>query len=203
MWILRSSPASPFGRKVKVAAAICGLTDRFRVETTDTMNPADPIRSQNPLGKIPALILDNGAVLFDSRVILEWLDHAVGGGVIIPPAPQRFTALTLQALADGIMDASILIVYEHRFRPAEHHHQRWLDHQADKVTRSLAALEEAPPTMDGGPHVGHIALACALGYRDFRFQGAWRAEHPRLVEWLDRFAAAVPAFEESRPPAAS
>lgn len=202
MWILRSSPTSPFGRKVKIAAAICGLTDRLRVETTDTMDPADSIRGQNPLGKIPALILENGAVLFDSPVILEWLDHAAGGGVIIPPGPERFTALTLQALADGIMDASILIFYESRFRPAEKHHQPWLDHQADKVRRSLAALESAPPAIAGTPHVGHIALACALAYRDFRFQGAWRAEHPRLVAWLDRFAAAVPAFEATRPPLA-
>src|SRR5918998_4576470 len=106
MWILKSAPASPFGRKVRIAAALCGFSDRIIVEGTDTTDPADSIRRQNPLGKIPALILENGATLFDSRVIGEFLDAQAGGGIVIPAGAEGFSALTLQALADGVMDAA-------------------------------------------------------------------------------------------------
>ena len=203
MLTLRSSPASPFVRKVRIAAAVLGLEREITVEAADTMSPTDSVRQQNPLGKIPALVLEEGTVLFDSRVILEYLDHRAGGGRIVPTDPKaRFAALRLQALADGLMDASILLIYEGRWRPAEKHEQKWVDHQAGKVARALAALEAAPPALDAPPDVGRIALACALGYRDFRFQGSWRKDHPRLVAWLDNFAAKVPAFAATSPPPA-
>jgi glutathione S-transferase len=148
------------------------------------------------------LVLEDGTVLFDSRVILEYLDHRAGGGRIIPTdANARFAALRLQALADGIMDASVLLVYEGRWRPPERHEPKWVDLQAGKVARALAALEENPPALDATPNVGQIALACALGYRDFRFPGTWRKDHPRLVAWLDAFAGRVPAFAATKPPA--
>ena len=154
----------------------------------------------NPLGKIPSLLDEDGNAYFNSRVILDYLDYRAGGGRIIPSAPAaRFAALRLQALADGMMDASILTVYETRWRPAEKHEAKWLDHQAGKVARGLAALDQAPPPANATPTVGDIALACALGYRDFRFDGAWRADHPRLVNWLDDFAARVPAFAATKP----
>jgi len=199
---LRFSPASPFVRKVRLAALVLGLDDRITKEAGDTMNPADTLRGENPLGKIPTLITDDGTTLFDSRVILEYLDHLAGGGRIIPAAPdRRFPVLRLQALADGILDASVLIIYEGRYRPAEHRVESWVELQAGKVSRAMAALEAAPPAGPGAvPDVGQIALACALGYLDFRFNGEWRATHPRLVAWLDDFAAKVPAFEASRPP---
>jgi glutathione S-transferase len=140
-------------------------------------------------------------VLFDSRVILEYLDHRAGGGRIVPAdATARFAALRLQALADGMMDASILLIYEGRWRPAERHEPKWVDHQAGKVARALAALEAAPPPLDAPLDVGRIALACALGYRDFRFGGGWRQDHPRLVAWLDNFAARIPAYTATSPP---
>jgi glutathione S-transferase len=199
MLILRSSPASPFGRKVRIAAALCGLSERISIEKADTTDPSDSLRQQNPLGKMPVLVLEDGTRLYDSSVIVEWLDHEAGGGVVLPLGPTRFPALVLQALADGIMDASILTLYESRYRPEEKHHQPWLDHQAGKIERALAELEREPPALDARPHVGHIALACALGYRDFRFDGTWRAGHPRLAEWLDRFAAAVLAYEATAP----
>lgn len=199
MPIIRSSPPSPFGRKVKIAAALCGMTDGLTVEPADTADCDDSLRGQNPLGKIPILITDEGTAIYDSRVICEWLDFQAGGGVIIPPGEARFAALILQALADGLMDASILIVYERRFRPEDIHHQPWLDYQADKAARALSALEAAPPAMGDHPHIGHITLACALGYRDFRFDGAWRTGHPGLVAWLDEFAAKVPAFAATKP----
>jgi glutathione S-transferase len=201
MLILRSSPASPFVRKVRIAASVLGLDREITIELADTANPDDTVRRQNPLGKIPALVLEDGMVLFDSRVILDYLDHRAGGGKIVPKdAAARFAALRLQALADGIMDASILLVYEGRWRPAERHEPKWVDHQAGKIARALASLEAAPPQLDAPPNVGQIALACALGYRDFRFAGTWRNEHPRLVVWLDDFAARVPAFAATNPP---
>lgn len=199
--ILRSAAASPFVRKVRIAANILGLDGRITVEPADTVNPADTVRQQNPLGKIPALVLDDGMVLFDSRVILEYLDHLAGGGRIVPTeAAARFAALRLQALADGLMDASILLIYEGRWRDPAKHEPKWVEHQAGKVARTLASLEAAPPALDTPPTVGQIALACALGYQDFRFQGTWRKDHPRLVAYLDAFAAAVPAFAATKPP---
>jgi len=202
MMILRSSPASPFGRKVRIAIALLGFDSETRIEPADTNNVADTLRHQNPLGKIPVVIAEDGVAYYDSRVILEFLDERAGGGRIIPrDGRARLAALRLEALADGILDASILTVYEARWRAHEHHEQKWLEHQAGKVTRALAALEDNPPALDraGLPDVGQIALACALGYRDFRFGGSWRAGHPRLVGWLDDFAARVPAFAATAP----
>jgi glutathione S-transferase len=199
MLTLRHSPSSPFVRKIRIGASVLGLDHEIRIEPADTMNPADSVRQQNPLGKIPALVLEDGTVLFDSRVILEYLDHRAGGGKIIPNEPKaRFAALRLQALADGMTDAQILLIYEGRFRPPEHHVKKWTDYQADKIKRGLEALEADPPTLDAIPNVGQIALACFLGHRDLRFSGDWRAAHAKLVAWLDRFAAKVPAFAETK-----
>ncbi len=196
--ILRSAPPSPYGRKVKLAAAILELSDRIAIVPADTVTDQE-LRKQNPLAKIPVLVLDDGRTLFDSRVILEYLDHLAGGGRILPREPEpRFAALRLQALCDGILDASLLRVYEARYRPQEMHHQPWLDMQAGKAMRGLDALEADPPGLDATPHVGQIALACALGYQDLRFKCAWRASYPKLVAWLDRFAAQVPAFAATK-----
>jgi glutathione S-transferase len=201
MLTLRHSPSSPFVRKIRIAAAVLGLEREIAIDPADTVNPSDSVRQQNPLGKIPALLLEDGTVLFDSRVILEYLDHRAGGGRIIPKdAAARFAALRLQALADGIMDASVLLVYEGRWRPAERHEPKWIELQSGKVARALAALEAAPPALTAVPDVGQIALACALGYRDFRFAGSWRKDHPRLVAWLDDFARRVPSFAATAPP---
>lgn len=197
-FILRSSPPSPFGRKVKIAAALLGLLDRIEIRVADTMDPADTIRNENPLGKIPALVLADGTVLYDSRVVLEYLDHMAGGDGVIPAEPgARFAALRLQALADGMMDAALLRRYETMMRPEGERSAKWDAHQAEKVARGLAALEAAPPALDRVT-VGEIAVACALGYLDLRFEGAWRADHPALVAWLDAFAAKVPAFAATK-----
>jgi glutathione S-transferase len=200
MLTLRFSPSSPFVRKIRIAASVLGLEKDIKAEPAETTSPSDTVRQQNPLGKIPTLVLEDGSTLFDSRVILEYLDHRAGGGRIIPKdATARFAALRLQALADGILDASILQVYEGRFRPAERHEPKWLEHQAGKVARGLAALEAAPPGLGSPPDVGQITVACALGYRDFRFGEGWRKDHPRLVAWLDGFAAKVPAYAATKP----
>jgi glutathione S-transferase len=199
MMILRNTPASPFGRKVLIGASILGFADKIAVQATDLNDPADSIREQNPLGKLPVLVVEDGTIYYDSRVILEYLDHLAGGGRIIPrEASARFAVLRLQALCDGILDASILIIYESRYRPADKQVQNWLDRQAGKVARGLAALEAAPPPLTALPDVGQIALACVLGYRDLRFDGAWRADHPRLADWLTAFEQQVPAFAATR-----
>ncbi len=197
--ILRSAAASPFARKVRIAARVLGLDGRIEIVPADSADPNDTLRQQNPLGKIPTLVLDDGNVLYDSRVIVEYLDHLAGGGRIIPAEPAaRFAALRLQALADGIMDASVLLVYEARWRAEAKHEPKWIDHQSGKVERALAALESSPPEVKPDARIGEIALACALGYGDLRFGGRWRQNHPRLVRFLDDFAAAVPAFEATR-----
>ncbi|RDJ25285.1 glutathione S-transferase [Bosea caraganae] len=197
MLVLRSAPASPFGRKVKIAAYELGLIDKIEITATDTSDPTEVLRSQNPLGKIPTLILEDGTTLFDSRVIVEYLDELAGGGKLFPRGAERFKQLRLQALADGVMDATLLQVYEIRFRPEEGRNAAWVANQAGKVGRALAELEAAPPAFER-PRVGEIALASALGYLDLRQEGKWRAAHPNLVAWLDGFAAKVPSFEETR-----
>ena len=126
MMILRSSPPSPFGRKVKLAMGILGLEHEVTIQVADPTDPADTIRQQNPVGKIPALILEDSTVIYDSPVILEYLDHRAGGDKIIPKDPAaRFKVLTLEALCDGILDACILLVYEGRWRPADMHVKKW------------------------------------------------------------------------------
>ncbi len=200
MWTLRSASASPFVRKVRIAAEVCGLANRIDEQATDTSDASSPLRRENPLGKIPALILEDGTTLYDSRVIAEFFDTEAGGGVILPAAgAARFQVLVLQALADGIMDASVLLVYEGRWRTPEQHNDRWVEHQKGKLSRGLAALEAAPPKFSGTPNIGQIAVACALGYQDLRFAGEWRKSHPKLVAWLDDFAAKVPSFEATKP----
>jgi glutathione S-transferase len=199
MMILRSSPPSPFGRKIKLALGILGLENDVTIEKADPTDAGDTIRKQNPIGKIPALIIEDGTVLYDSPVILEYLDHRAGGGKIIPKEPNaRFAALTLEALCDGILDACILLVYEGRWRPAEMHVTKWTDYQGEKVKRAFDMLEAAPPALDAMPNVGQITLACALGYQDLRFEGKWRAQYPKLVKWHDAFEAQVPAFAKTR-----
>jgi glutathione S-transferase len=198
MMILRSAPASPYGRKVKICAALMGLTDQIQTVVADTNSADDPLRNQNPLGKIPTLVLEDGTTLYDSRVIVEYLDFLAGGGKVLPRGAKRFAALRLQALADGLCDAALVQVYEARWREQDMRNARWLEHQAGKVDRALAALEADPPKLTKQLHVGHVMVACALGYLDLRFAGAWRKKHPKLRKWLDKFAARVPAFEETR-----
>jgi glutathione S-transferase len=146
------------------------------------------------LGKIPALVLDDKTPIFDSNVICEYLDS-------LKPAPVLFPTMVLGSLADGILDAAVLLVYEKRFRPEEKWHAPWQQRQQAKIDRALEQLKKSPPAWSGGPDYGHLTLACALGYLDFRHEGKWRAGHPKLVAWLDQYAKAVPAFEETKPKA--
>lgn len=197
---LMSASASPFGRKVKIAASMKGLDGRIELLTTDTNKGDDALNKINPLGKIPCLITDAGEAVYDSHVICEYLDSLAPSPVLFPKSgPERIRTLTLGSLADGILEAALLLVYEGRFRPENMKVQGWVDRQQAKVDRGLAYLEATPPAWTGSPDYGHITTAVALGYLDFRHGGKWRAGHPKLVKWLDQFAAAVPSFEKTRP----
>jgi glutathione S-transferase len=198
--LLRSSPLSPFGRKVRMAILHLDLADKVEIVAADTSNPDDALRRDNPLGKIPILVTEDGRPVYDSAVILEYLDHRAGGGIIIPDGwPARLDSLVMQAMCDGIMEACLLIVYEARHRPPAIQHQPWLDYQRAKVVRGLMALAKAPPD-PARFEVGTIAAACSLGYLDLRKQVAWRSDIPALVPWLDAFRASHPEFDATRPP---
>lgn len=194
---LRYSPASPFARKCAIASHVLGLAGRIELVDGEG-DPGDAIRSRNPLNKIPLLVADDGDAIFDSVVICEYLDHVAGGGRIIPSEPKaRFRALTLQALADGAMDASILVMYEGRFREPDQHSPRWVAMQQKKVDTSLDSLEAMTP--DDTIHIGSIATSALLGYLDFRFKGAWRESRPKLAAWFDGFSARLPGYAATQP----
>lgn len=203
MMKLLSNPLSPYGRKVKIALALKGLQDQVEIVPIDT-NPLDnpQINTANPLAKVPTLLAD-GMQIFDSHVICEYLDGLAPSPTLFPKGgPERVKTLALGALADGVLDAALLLVYEKRFRPEEKWHAPWQQRQQGKIDRALDSLEQSPPAWgSSGPDYGQLTLACALGYLDFRHDGKWRAGHPKLVAWLDAFAKAVPAFEATRPKA--
>lgn len=182
---LYSSPSSPFVRKVRVSAHELGLDARLRLikVTLSPVNPHQELRTRNPLGKIPALITDEGETLYDSAVICEYLDALAGGGRIFPaPGPARWTALRRQALADGLTDATVLVRYETAVRPGTLRWQEWIEGQFLKVRTALDALEQE--TLAGPFDIGLISVACALGYLDFRFPDErWRETRPRLAAW--------------------
>ena len=199
---LRSSPSSPFGRKVKMATYILGFDDQVTPVLTDTLDPNDSICDVNPLGKIPALE-DDGTTYYDSRVIMEYLDAKAGGGKIIPASgPTRYEALTRAALMDGILDAAILVIYERRMRPEDKYVESVVERQRGKIIRGLEAIAAENRSYNNGamPDVGEIGLACVLDYLDFRKQVNWRDHAPNLASWLADFAAAVPGYEDSMPP---
>lgn len=179
------NPASPFVRKVRVTAHELGLAGRIELTSLSLtpVSPHDGVRSRNPLGKIPTLVTDEGAALFDSPVICEYLDVLAGGNRIFPPiGAARWTALRRQALADGIMDAAVLTRYEEAVRPKELRWQNWVDGQFLKIRTALDGLEREE--LDGTFDIGAISIACALSYLDLRFASeGWRTSRPRLAAW--------------------
>ncbi|KAB2845805.1 MAG: glutathione S-transferase [Hyphomicrobiaceae bacterium] len=197
---LFSHPFSPYGRKVKIAAKVKGVFDDIEVLTVDTNKGDAELSRHNPLAKIPALVIAGGMTIFDSHVICEYLDSLKPTPVLFPKSgAERWRVLTLGALGDGMLDAALLLVYEHRFRPEEKIVQSWKDRQQAKVDGALAQLEANLPPFEGTPDYGSLTIAAALGYLDFRHEGKWRGKCPKLVHWLDRFAQAVPAFAATKP----
>lgn len=200
--ILRSAPASPFGRMVKIAAYALGVMDNIEVVEADTADPSDNLRQQNPIGKIPALLVDD-RVIYDSRVILEYLDMQAGGGQIIPAAGEaRLDVLVRNARANGILDAALLVVYESRFRPEAMRVEEVVENHRGKIRRGLddIAREEASYGNGAMPDISEIGLACTLDYLDFRKQVDWRDHCPAYAAWMQDFAASVPGYQATLPP---
>lgn len=178
---LRYSTTSPYVRKVTIAAQELGLTVQ-RVPAAP-WGPDTDLPKENPLGKVPSLTADDGTVYFDSPVICEYLDSLAPGKLIPAGADARLSALRLQAAADGILDAAVLRMLESR-RPPELQMESWRDRQQAAVGRTLDWLEAEIAEGPEPFHIGHIAVACALGYLDFRFAAEdWRAGRPRLAAW--------------------
>lgn len=199
---LLASPASPYVRKVRVVLHETGQSDVEIVPVTaHPLGGEDRLNAAAPLGKIPALVRDEGPTLFDSRVICRFLDARAGGGLY--PEARVWEILTLEALADGILDAAVLMIYEGRARPEALHHPPWVEGQWAKVSRGLDALQENWMGLLSGPvNAGQIAAGCALGYLDFRHPARdWRAGRDALAVWYARFAER-PAMRETQPPAA-
>jgi glutathione S-transferase len=187
------SPTSPFVRKVLVTAHELGRIDEIdKIDVATTIIDSDAeLRKRNPLGKMPALELGDGRVLFDSRVICAYLVETADSDAMRPGSPQaRFASMTLEALADGIMDAAVIARYEVGLRPERFRWQDWIDGQLLKVTTGLDALERDWTGHLNGPlDSGTIAVACALAYVDFRYQNlAWRNGRGKLARWFDGFS---------------
>ncbi len=199
---LRYSPTSPYTRKVSVTAIELGLAGRIERILTDTQDRDNGIAEHNPLGKVPALILDDGSVLYDSPVICEYLDTRHEGPRLFPAeGPERWTALRQQALGDGILDATILRMLETVRRPEKLRWQGWIDHQAAKMKRAVDRFEAEAAELEGALTIGRIAAGCALGYLDFRApELEWRDGRPMLAAWYTNFAAR-PAMQETVPKA--
>jgi glutathione S-transferase len=190
------SATSPFVRKVLVLAHEVGLNDSIRTVPV-TLSPTAPsaeLSAKNPLGKIPALELDDGTTIYDSRVICEYLDGLHNGPKRIPESgPARFDVLKVQALADGIVDAGILVRYEVLLRPEALRWNDWVRGQCDKVIGGLTSLEQEVGAFGALLDLGQIAALCALGWLEFRRpldahpEGAidMRARFGRLFAWYD------------------
>jgi len=196
--------ASPFVRKCLVAAHELGLRERIELKTAAAhpVNRDMAVVAHNPLGKIPTLLTDDGAVLYDSRVICEYL-NAQGDGRLIPrEGPARWSALVDQSLADGIMDAAVLARYETVARPEALRWNDWTTGQLQKVASGLDALEARAGGFGGRVDIGTIAFGCALGYLDFRFSSlGWRDKRRNVAAWYERFAARE-SMVATQPPAA-
>ncbi|MFY0693257.1 MAG: glutathione S-transferase family protein [Paracoccaceae bacterium] len=184
---LYDNPASPYCRKVQVLARETGHMKDLEI-VFSIGSPVDSSQmptTLNPLGKIPALVLEDGRTLFDSRVICRYLDDMAGNRYY--PKADLFDVLTLEALADGIMDAAILMVYEVRCRAEEERSEAWVEGQWAKIVRALDRLET--DGVSGTINMGQIALGCALGYLDFRHEDRnWRETRPKLAAWFEGFS---------------
>lgn len=203
MMQLYNSPNSPYGRKARMIVHELGM--QSRVTDVFVTLPADAkFRALNPLGKIPALILDDGSVIYDSRVICEYLDE-LGGGTFFPraslfkAAEGRWRALTLQALGDGLADATVRRNQEKRISE-DKRSASVIAHQSKAVETSLSVLERICGKFPSEPTIGELAVAAAIGYLDLRTPDeGWRGRCPNLARWLEDFAKR-PSFVATMPP---
>lgn len=187
---LFNSPTSPYVRKVLVLISEAGIEGVELIAASGTpIAPDSSVVEKNPLGKIPALCREDGPTLYDSRVICQFLD-SISGNRLYPAGNRRWDTLTVEATADGMLDAALLMVYESRIRPEEKRYAPWVEGQWAKVDRALDVLETRWIDHLNGPlEMGQIAVGCALGYIDFRHASRdWRKGRPRLAAWEASFA---------------
>ncbi len=201
---LLGSDTSPYVRKVRIVMAEKKIDYQF--EREDVWSADSKIRQSNPLGKVPCLIMEDGGAVFDSRVIVEYLDNLTPVHRLIPPSGRpRVEVRCWEALADGLLDASILLRLESTQREEGQRSPRWMARQMTTIEAALAAmasgLGDKPWCCDGKYTLADIATGCALGYLDFRFaQLGWRVQHPNLARHADRLFAR-PTFAETTPTA--
>jgi glutathione S-transferase len=188
---------SPYSAKVRMAAAYAGIA--VDAVPTNTGEEPEILLKNNPLGKIPVLLTDEGESLFDSRAITQYLNRMSKNALFPRNTAKRLEAEKLEALADGICDCLLAHVYERRFRPEEIVHQPWLEKQWTKVTRALDHLEAAPPKLPKKITAGQIALRACLGYLDLRFAGKWERGHSKLRRWAKRFDDKFPELAALTP----
>lgn len=185
------SPTSPYVRKCMVVAHELGLTGRIDLLPSNAhpVTRDQTIIAKNPLGKVPTLITDDGQALYDSRVICEYLDD-LGNGALFPKSGKaRWEALTLQSLADGILDAALLARYEDVARPEAIRWKEWRAGQLDKTETALAYLEGNLQGLAGRVDIGSLSMACALWYLDLRFtELLWRERYPKVAQWYAAFS---------------
>jgi glutathione S-transferase len=179
-----------------------GLREKLEL-TARKVSPVAPdpeVNRDNPLGKVPCLVTDDGLALFDSRVICEYLDGLHGGRKMFPAAgPARWTALRRQAEGDGILDAAVLTRYETFLRPEAYRWPEWIEGQRQKFRRALDALEAEAAGFGETVDIGTLTIGCALGYLDFRYAAdQWRANRPMLAGWFEKFARR-PSMAETGP----
>lgn len=182
------SPMSPYVRKVRAVAIETGLADRIEIVLCRVRDTKSGLREVNPLGRVPALVRGNGIALYDSPVICDYLDSLHDGPKLFPPSGEvRWLALRHQALGDGIMDAAVP-TRDELLRPEAQRSQVWLEVYQGMITRALNSLEREVNTFSGVT-IGTIAIACALGYLDFRFpEDRWREGRSGLANWFFKFS---------------
>ena len=194
------SPPSPFVRKVTTLIHHADLNDRIELinSKTTALSVAEEARAANPLGKIPVMILGDGKAIFDSRVITRYLDEFAGSNLY--PQEKIYDILTLEALADGIMESAVSITYESKLRPDNEQSPSWMEAQWSKVLHAVKALDDEQfKAMDSDMNMGQIAIACALGYLDFRHNARqWRSGHSNLASWNDKMLK-LPALIKTIP----
>lgn len=198
---LFDSSSSPFVRKVNVVIHALGLGERIErlSQAAHPVHRDARLVRHNPLGQVPALVLADGRVLADSRVVCEYLDRLGGGALHGVDDASRWRALRLQSLADGLLDAAILIRYERNARPPERQWDGWIDAQRAKIDSALDAIEAEAGDFGERFDIGTIACCCALGYLDFRFDSLrWREGRPLAAAWFARFGE-HPAMRATRP----
>lgn len=185
------SPFSPYVRKCLLTAHELGLDDQLQLLPSNAhpVNRDQEIISINPLGKVPTFHTDDGQVLFDSRVICEYLNQLANGSLIPASGAARWQTLTLQALGDGMLDAALIARYEDVARPEELKWPEWRAAQLDKCETSLAYLDKQPELLAGRVDVGALTVGCALWYLDLRFPDVdWRAGHAPTARWYAEFS---------------